>query len=143
MTEKIARCGFKCHLCPAFVENIHSPVDQVKGASAWSLYFSVNIPAGMMKCHGCMSNKDDGFAFPDMNCPVRPCATEKGLENCALCRDYICAKLKSRMDGYESARKRFQGEIPQDEFEKYIAPYDAQKTLGEIRKASGDGHKLP
>ncbi len=129
----IARCGFRCHLCPAFVENARTREDQARGALAWSRYFAVEVLPDRMRCNGCLSDDDEGPDFPDKNCPVRPCTAQRGLENCSGCKDYICEKLEQRMRGYEEAAKRFQGKIAKEDFEKFIAPYDSRKTLNEIR----------
>jgi hypothetical protein len=137
MSEMIARCGFKCHLCPAFDENIKSPDDQVRGAAGWSKYFGIEVRPEKLRCLGCMSSDRDGLDFPDKRCPIRPCASAKGLDNCARCEDYICRNLASLFASVEGVAKRFQGQIPQADYDAFIAPYDSRKTLDTIRQELG------
>jgi Zn-finger protein len=134
MEEMIARCGFQCHLCPAFRENNKSPADQVRVAAGWSKYFGLDVPPEKIRCNGCLPNDSGGFDFPDKNCSIRPCVIERGLENCAYCENYPCGKLEERMTGVEEVAKRFLGVISQEEYDNFIAPYDARKILDGIRK---------
>ena len=41
--------------------------------------------------------------------------------------------MESRMKGIEEVIACFKGKITHDEFDAYIAPYDARKTLEEMR----------
>jgi hypothetical protein len=134
MAEMTARCGFQCHLCLAFRENNKDRADQARVAAGWSKYFGLDVPPEQIRCNGCLSDDSGGFDFPDKNCPIRPCAIERGLANCAYCEDYPCEKLEVRISGVEEVMKRFFGTIPQEEYNSFIAPYDARKTLDGIRK---------
>jgi len=134
MTEIIARCGFKCHLCLAYKENNRNHDDQHRVAVGWSEYFDLNVQPEKIQCNGCLSDDSGGFDFPDKNCPIRPCVLAKGIDNCSHCEDYPCEKLEGRMTGVEEVAKRFCGTVPQDEYDKFIAPYDSRRTFDEIRK---------
>jgi hypothetical protein len=134
MAEMIARCGFQCHLCQAFRKNNKDHADQVRVATGWSKYFGLDIPPEKIRCNGCLPDENGGFEFPDQNCPIRPCAIERGLENCAYCENYPCEKLEGRMSGVEAVAKRFLSTITQEEYDHFIAPYGARKTLDGIRK---------
>jgi len=37
----------------------------------------------------------------DTECPVRPCALEKGVDSCAHCKEFICERLKFRVEYIE------------------------------------------
>jgi hypothetical protein len=137
MTEMIARCGFKCHQCLAFRENNKNLSDQIRVAKGWSEYFGLDVPPEKIQCNGCLSDDCGGTDFPDKNCPIRPCVIKKNLENCASCKDYPCQKLEERMTGVEAVTKRFYDKIPQEEYDNFIAPYDARKTLDGIRRKLG------
>jgi hypothetical protein len=66
---------------------------------------------------------------PTRTGPIRPCVIERGLDNCATCGDYPCAKLEERMAGVEEVVRRFFGKIPQEEYDNFIAPYDTRKNI--------------
>jgi hypothetical protein len=56
-------------------------------------------------CDGCRT--DGGRLFSGcQNCPIRKCASQKGLENCAYCADYVCGNLEAlfAMDAAAKAR---------------------------------------
>jgi hypothetical protein len=125
MAEMIARCGFQCHLCLAFRENNKGRTDQIRVAKGWSKYFDLDVPAEKIRCNGCLPNDSGGLEFPDKNCPIRPCVIERGLENCAYCKDYPCEKQEARMSGVEEVAKQFTGTIPQEEYDNFIVPYDS------------------
>ena len=137
MAEMIARCGFKCHLCLAFQENNKDRSDQIRVAEGWSKYFGLDVRPEKIQCNGCLPNDTGGLDFPDKNCPIRPCVIERGLDNCACCEDYPCEKLEERMTGVEAVVRRFRGKIPQEEYDNFIPPYDARKTLDGIRRKLG------
>jgi len=137
MEEMIAHCGFQCHLCLAFRENNKNHADQVRVATGWTKYFGLDIPPEKIRCNGCLPDDRGGLEFPNQNCSIRPCVIERGLENCAYCGDYPCGKLEARMSSVEEVAKRFYGTIPQEEYDNFIAPYDARKTLDGIRKKLG------
>jgi len=134
MAEMIARCGFECHLCPAFRENNKDHADQIRVANGWLKYFGLDVFPEKIRCNGCLPDDCGGLEFPDKNCPIRPCVIERGLENCAYCEDYPCEKLEARMSSVEEVAKRFLGTIPQEEYDNFIAPYDSRKTLDGIRQ---------
>jgi hypothetical protein len=39
----IARCGFECHVCMAFIANHRTPSGQTRVAHGWSKYFGVVV----------------------------------------------------------------------------------------------------
>ena len=43
-------------------------------------------------CGGCKGDTEQLFCNED--CKIRPCASEKGILNCAHCTDYPCDKLE-------------------------------------------------
>lgn len=133
MSEIVARCGFRCDTCMAYEGNNHSDEDQVKVAAAWSKYFGLNMAPEKLRCEGCWGESCPEKSLPDPSCPIRACVIEKGMNTCADCFDFPCETLDSRMKEVEEVIKRFKGEITHAEFDSYIAPYDARKTLNELR----------
>jgi hypothetical protein len=60
-------------------------------AEQWSKEFNVPISAKQCMCDGCLGDgQKAGFCSL---CPVRSCAAELGMANCAHCDDYACQKL--------------------------------------------------
>ncbi|MCL5020292.1 MAG: DUF3795 domain-containing protein, partial [Bacteroidetes bacterium] len=87
MSEIVARCGFRCDECMAYVANNHSHEDQVKVASAWCKYFQLDVPAENLRCNGCWGEKSEGQSVPDPSCAIRACVMERGMNTCADCYD--------------------------------------------------------
>ncbi len=139
MREMIGRCGFRCDVCMAFVDNNNTAADQARVAEAWSKYFGLTVPPQQIRCNGCLAEDRGGYEFPDQKCPIAPCVVSRGLGNCAFCADYPCEKLEGRMRACGGVAKRFRDAVPKEEFERFVAPYDARTTLNEIRKNKGHG----
>jgi hypothetical protein len=72
----------------------------------------------------------------DKSCPVRPCVIERQLDNCSQCNDYVCGKLKERLVVYEDVRKRIAAEIPDDDYVRFIKPYENKRRLEKMRNSS-------
>jgi hypothetical protein len=137
MMEMISRCGFKCHACMAFKDNNKTAADQAVVAHGWAEYFGVVVLPEKIRCNGCLAKDRGGYDFPDTDCPIAPCVTAKGLDNCAGCPDYACEKLETRMRACDEVRERFLGKVSREEFERFIMPYDSRTTLNGIRKTKG------
>jgi Protein of unknown function (DUF3795) len=133
MEQIVARCGFKCDECMAYVANNHSYDDQVKVASAWSKYFGLEVPADKLRCNGCRGERCADHNLPEASCPISACVVERGMNTCADCIDFPCEKMESRMKGVEEVIARFRAGLARGEYDEYIAPYDSRKTLNEIR----------
>ncbi len=138
MGQIVARCGFRCDACKAYAANNHSNEDRLKVASAWSKYFGLKIPPEKLHCNGCRDGECAGDALPDPSCPIRVCVLERGMNTCADCYDYPCDKIESRISEVEDVMLRFVNRISHEEFDAYIAPYDARKTLNEMRDRRTD-----
>lgn len=61
------------------------------------LFGHQNYTAENVKCDGCLS---DG-QVADRICQARPCAREKGVENCAHCDEFPCDKMEHLMASRE------------------------------------------
>ena len=134
MARIVGRCGFRCDLCPAYKENTETSADRERASAGWSKYFGVEVLPEKIRCRGCLADESEGFEFHDPNCPIQPCVVERGLETCASCRECPCHKLEPRLAGFEEKAERALGEIPQEEYNAFFAPYDARKTLDEIKE---------
>lgn len=130
----IGRCGMRCHKCPAFVGNVNGPADQARAAPSWAHYWDVNLPPEALRCNGCLADDSGGLALPQPDCPIRPCATEKGLATCAQCPDYPCDRLRLLMDACDGVVQRFRAAISQEEYDRFIRPYEVRTTLEGLRR---------
>jgi hypothetical protein len=135
----ISPCGFRCDRCVAFKKNARTRADRVRGSAAWAKYYRLRVPPERIQCHGCLAGEVAGLDFPDKNCEIRPCVLERGLATCADCREYPCRKLESRMAACDRVVRRFRGKIPEQEFTRFIAPYDCRATLEGIGKRRAAG----
>jgi hypothetical protein len=135
MEPILSRCGFRCDLCLAFRPNVEKdPSNQQKLSDGWYKYFGFRLPPETIICDGCMS---DNPKLIDQSCPVRPCAMEKGFDNCSLCEEYICEKLKGRIVVYEEVKEKVNAEIPGNDRLCFIHPYENRKRLDALRASSG------
>jgi len=138
MEQILTRCGYRCDLCLAYRPNVEKqPSNQQKLSDGWFKYFGFRIEPQNIICDGCLA---DHPRLIDRSCPVRPCAIEKGLDNCSSCDQYVCEKLNERIVLFEDARERIGKEIPEEDYACFIQPYenkrrlDFYKTTGVITK---------
>ena len=127
MEEILARCGYRCDLCPAYAGNIKDFEDRQRVSDGWFKYAGFRVPPEDIYCPGCLSDQEP----VDQDCPVRPCVNEKGLENCGHCPDLPCDNLKTRMNFFEDRLGDFSS-IPKDDFDNYIKPYISKDRLMKI-----------
>jgi hypothetical protein len=126
----LTRCGYRCDLCLAFHENVKNNPDYPEIVSdGWHKYFDFRIDPKTICCDGCLSTKKEDLNLIDKDCPVRPCVIEKGLENCSQCDDYICEKLKQRIVTLESKKKKFGNDVPEEDYQRFIRPYENKRRL--------------
>ena len=128
MKEILARCGYRCDLCPGYNGNLHTPEDKQRTSDGWFKYIGIRYSPDEIGCEGCLDEKEPA----DTECPVRPCVKEKGLENCGYCEDLPCDKLKTRMNFFED-RLGDLSKIPKDDYTLFIEPYVSKERLFKIR----------
>lgn len=75
----------------------------------------------MQSCH-------NNGNHPDPGCPVRPCAIEKGVENCVFCKEFECKLLKSRTGFLDEYLKPDVG-ISEEEYKKFVLHYESKERL--------------
>ncbi len=89
----IAFCGILCSDCPAFKATLAGDEEALaKQAAEWSSD-EYPLEAGDLLCDGCIY-EDKRTAKFCLDCDVRRCALERGVENCAHCDDFPCEKLE-------------------------------------------------
>ena len=130
MGKMLARCGYRCDLCAARSDD---PALRQRLIEGWRKYLGHEMyTVENVRCDGCMN---DG-RLADKNCPVRPCAIEKGVENCAYCDEYPCDKLEGLICSREKFVKRL-GQIPEEDYNLCLRQFESERELASIRKALG------
>jgi len=88
-------CGLNCSSCECYIATIEDS-DQKRAdvAKKWSVMYKEDIQPDHINCYGC---KSDGqkFHFCENVCEIRKCCMSRGIENCAVCGEYICDKLSA------------------------------------------------
>ena len=131
MEPVLTRCGYRCDLCLAYRPNVtRNPAGQQKLSDGWFKYFGFRILPEDICCDGCMA---DDLELIDKSCPVRPCVMEQGLDNCAQCEQYVCEKLAERLVIYEDVKLRINAEVPEDDYQCFIRPYENKRRLEALR----------
>ncbi len=104
MVKQLGCCGIDCGACEGFLAtqaNDQAALERV--AAAWrSEYHNPSITAENIRCDGCMSLSAVHAGWPT-ECPIRACALERGVANCAVCPDYGCDKLMKSAAGNQQA----------------------------------------
>lgn len=99
MSEMLAYCGLICTTCPIYLvtketnkeKQARMRADIIKLCKEqWCLKYELK---DITDCDGCLI--ENGRLFSACKkCPIRNCAREKKLENCAHCPKYACDTLK-------------------------------------------------
>jgi hypothetical protein len=100
MENVVSYCGIICQGCPVLwatreedKEVKHRMRIEIARLSN-EMYQSGYGPEDISDCDGCMS--ESGRLFQGCSeCPIRNCALEKELLNCAYCEEYNCEKLEA------------------------------------------------
>jgi hypothetical protein len=99
MGEKLAYCGLICPSCAIYLATREmDPKKQremrVEIAREIKKHYGQECKAeDVGDCDGCKS--EGGRLFPGCkNCPMRKCARQKGIENCAHCNEYACETIE-------------------------------------------------
>jgi hypothetical protein len=127
----LSRCGYRCDLCLAYKPNIARDPSCVNTLSdGWFKYYGFRIQPAEIYCDGCTAENP---RLIDTECPVRPCVIEKNLDTCAACDAYICAKLTERLVVLEEIQVRVDREIPEEDYQNFIRPYENKRRLKALR----------
>ncbi len=93
MTPTIAFCGLDCAGCAAYLAT-QAEDEGLKQMvlEEWRVtYHNPEMSLAAVTCDGCTSTgRLGGYCA---QCPVRACASERGVINCAYCDQFICATL--------------------------------------------------
>ena len=92
--ELVAFCGINCLECPTFIATQTDDNElRKKTANEWSSPESP-LKTEEINCEGCTTKNKQLFTFC-RSCQVRMCGTEKNVQNCAYCDEYVCDKLEN------------------------------------------------
>jgi hypothetical protein len=110
MTTFIAACGIDCEGCEARIatQKLDSVLAQAV-AERWGRQFGLDkaLPIEAVWCDGCLTEgaRKGGYCG---QCPIRACAVERKVENCAACDDYGCATLEAFLVRAAPLRERLE-----------------------------------
>jgi len=105
----IAYCGLNCQTCPIYLATgEEDPEAQMRMraeiARVCNKQYSLDYePGDISDCDGCRSEEGQIFSAC-RDCPIRDCARQKQLENCAYCDEYACQKLETFFASESGAR---------------------------------------
>ena len=90
----IGSCGIFCRACDHYFAN----TDEGK-----HLQKNINISERVLKhpCKGCKADNRKEICVYCVDCNVRICSIEKGIEICTECNEYPCDKLERFITGLE------------------------------------------
>ncbi len=109
MESMIAFCGLDCAAREAYQATQANDEAAKKAVlEKWRVeYDAPDLPLAAITCDGCTSSGRLGGYCAD--CPIRACALEKGIENCAYCDDYdTCEKLNGFLANVAVARENLE-----------------------------------
>lgn len=132
MNKKIMGfCGYRCDLCPAYVKNVDILAKKTTIRKGWNTFFGFDVPEEKILCVGC--NEIGGHL--DTECPVRPCAQSKNLQDCSFCDCFeSCETLPLRADILDEIKKKYDKAISKEEYELFFRPYSGREELKKQRK---------
>lgn len=123
MEKRIGCCGFKCHICAAYEENIHSEEERKDVCDKWKHYFDYELDLQKMHCNGCCAHRYENDVMIHGDCQYRKCVIDKGIEYCHECSDYPCEKLSGYHAAYRSAYENLKDRIKPGDEEGYFLTY--------------------
>ena len=133
MKPILARCGYRCDLCPAYRENIRGPEDQQRVSDGWFRYFGFRIPPEAIRCDGCRDARPRARRI-DAACPVRPCAIDRECDTCATCPEFGCARLEQRTVTRAWVEQRLGAVIAPADYRCFVRPYLGRPRLARLRR---------
>ena len=134
METMIGYCGYSCHLCAARSEDAAVRQKMVDG---WRKIFGhENYTAENVRCDGCRA---DGRRA-DKECKAHPCATERGVDSCALCGDFACDKVRHLLGSREGMLvflRRRMAELTEEEYNLCVRQFESMPNLVRILASAG------
>jgi hypothetical protein len=104
MQKMISFCGLICSDCAAYRAKQENDEElRVRTAADWSQPGNPLRPEEI-NCDGCHIIGETLFKYCKI-CPIRKCAFEKNVRNCAHCKYYLCEKLDNFLQPLPQARE--------------------------------------
>jgi Golgi nucleoside diphosphatase len=128
MMSRIVRgfCGYRCDLCPAYIKNVDRIAKKTTIRAGWNTFFGFDVPEERLECVGC-DNKGNHL---DTDCPVRPCAKQREIQDCSFCKEFeSCKTLSSRADIIDEIKKKYPKKISIEEYALFFRPYEGRNEL--------------
>ena len=113
MSELIAYCGLNCSGCPIYLATIETDLSKqqqmrIEIARQCNELYKMSMKSeDVTDCDGCIVNTGRLFTGC-VNCKIRICAMEKGLESCAWCPEYACESLEEMFTHDPEAKVRLE-----------------------------------
>jgi hypothetical protein len=97
-------CGLSCaEDCSNHILTLKNDrIELEKAAKQWSEEDGKGYSLEDIICHGCWEG-DEKVASCAMECAVRRCARDRGVENCGRCGEYPCSTIKELLAGYSAS----------------------------------------
>ena len=107
MSNLIAFCGLDCAQCEAYQSTQANDLAwQERLVEKWRVEFKApEMSLKDVSCDGCRGPRLGGYCA---SCPVRACATSRGMQTCADCPDYACAELEKFFTLAPNAREHLE-----------------------------------
>lgn len=111
MSGTMAYCGLHCQTCPIYLATrIENKERQAKMRAEIAQlckeqYGMKYGPEDITDCDGCRAEGRRLF-LASKKCPIRKCAGQKGLENCAYCTEYACKQIEAFFKTDPTAKAR-------------------------------------
>jgi len=94
MRKIVAPCGLVCNECEAYAATQAGDAGSTAAlAREWRGRYGIAFGRDDIWCDGCTSGSERTTRHT-RQCPIRPCARERGLASCAECNEYRCGRLK-------------------------------------------------
>ena len=130
MYELVGKCGCICEICPLYKENLLTDEDKKNTSIGCGKYLNWNpTPEKLKQCWGCQS--EEGFKYLP-KCNMRMCAFHNKVENCAYCSAFPCEDTQKF--SRELVEARLGKSVPEEEYLKFIKPWEGAKNLVKIRE---------
>ena len=114
MSEMIAFCGLVCTQCPVFLATQHDDdKDRAETAAMLAEKYGLDLKPEEINCDGCHSTGDRLIGYC-LECGIRQCGLEKGIETCASCDAQPCEKLTQFHTFSPEAKTAFSGLLNKD-----------------------------
>jgi hypothetical protein len=107
-----------CAACEAYVATIKDDDElRAKVAGKWSQMFEGTFKPGDINCRGC-TNPDGPHVAYSLECPIRRCAGERRIPNCAHCAEFPCASLNVHFEFVAPGARQILEKIRSDAIHK-------------------------